>query len=140
MCSPVPPLVNSVVWIYWIVPFLFDRESCLQDPTIIHFLFEVSQTLHDGVDLSNIRNDEHQHSPQLVSRFVNIVGSFSILYFCCHRFSKVNHTWTFWFFPVYNFNFAGWIWERLWVQFIILSWLSSSFWGHEPTQGCISLW
>ncbi|KAI5674779.1 hypothetical protein M9H77_15143 [Catharanthus roseus] len=48
------------------------RNNCLQDPTIIHFLFEVSQALHDGVDFLNIKADEHQHSAQLISRFVNI--------------------------------------------------------------------
>ncbi|KAL3503536.1 hypothetical protein ACH5RR_037985 [Cinchona calisaya] len=49
------------------------RNSCIQDPTIIHFLFEVSQALHDGTDFSNIRNDENQHSALLISRFVNMV-------------------------------------------------------------------
>lgn len=29
--------------------------------------------MHDGVDFSNLKNDENQHSLQLISRFVNIV-------------------------------------------------------------------
>lgn len=70
--------------------FLFGRNNCLQDPTIIHFLFEVSQALHDGVDFLNIKADEHQHSAQLISRFVNIVHSFS---FPSHSFASS----TFWF-------------------------------------------
>nr|XP_027061539.1 UPF0505 protein-like isoform X2 [Coffea arabica] len=49
------------------------RNTCIDDPTIIHFLFEVSQVLHDGTDFSNIRNDENQHSARLISRFVNMV-------------------------------------------------------------------
>ncbi|CAI9088367.1 OLC1v1022675C1 [Oldenlandia corymbosa var. corymbosa] len=49
------------------------KNNCIQDHTIIHFLFEVSQALHDGIDSSNIRNDENQHSIRLISGFVNLV-------------------------------------------------------------------
>ncbi|XP_057474859.1 uncharacterized protein LOC130762978 isoform X2 [Actinidia eriantha] len=49
------------------------RKCCIRDPTIIQLLFEVSQSLHDGIDYSNMRNDDNQQATRLISRFVNMV-------------------------------------------------------------------
>ncbi|XP_028069440.1 UPF0505 protein isoform X3 [Camellia sinensis] len=49
------------------------RNRCICDPTIIQFIFEVSQSLHDGIDYSNMRDDDNQQRARLISRFVNMV-------------------------------------------------------------------
>lgn len=49
------------------------RNGCIRDPTMIQFLFEVSQALHDGIDFSNMRNDDNKQSARLISRFVDKV-------------------------------------------------------------------
>ncbi|KAI8010950.1 VPS35 endosomal protein sorting factor-like [Camellia lanceoleosa] len=49
------------------------RNRCIGDPTIIQFIFEVSQSLHDGIDYSNMRDDDNQQRARLISRFVNMV-------------------------------------------------------------------
>ncbi|XP_022867447.1 UPF0505 protein isoform X2 [Olea europaea var. sylvestris] len=49
------------------------RNGCVQDPTVIEALFEISQALCDGVDFSNIRKDDYQHPAHLISRFVYMV-------------------------------------------------------------------
>ncbi|KAK3025568.1 hypothetical protein RJ639_041046, partial [Escallonia herrerae] len=36
------------------------RNTCIRDPTTIQFLFEIAQALHDGIDFSNVRNDDIQ--------------------------------------------------------------------------------
>ncbi|XP_049350049.1 uncharacterized protein LOC125814625 isoform X1 [Solanum verrucosum] len=49
------------------------RNSCVRDPTTIQFLFEVSRSLHDSIDLSTIKEKENNHSAHLVSRFIHMV-------------------------------------------------------------------
>ncbi|KAK6774166.1 hypothetical protein RDI58_029405 [Solanum bulbocastanum] len=49
------------------------RNSCVRDPTTIQFLFEVSRSLHDSIDLSTIKEKENYHSAHLVSRFIHMV-------------------------------------------------------------------
>ncbi|XP_049398017.1 uncharacterized protein LOC125862077 isoform X2 [Solanum stenotomum] len=49
------------------------RYSCVRDPTTIQFLFEVSRSLHDSIDLSTIKEKENNHSAHLVSRFIHMV-------------------------------------------------------------------
>lgn len=49
------------------------RYSCVRDPTTIRFLFEVSRSLHDSIDLSTIKEKENNHSAHLVSRFIHMV-------------------------------------------------------------------
>ncbi|KAK4727305.1 hypothetical protein R3W88_032222 [Solanum pinnatisectum] len=49
------------------------RNSCVRDPTTIQFLFEVSRSLHDSIDLSTIKEKENNHSAHLVSRFIDMV-------------------------------------------------------------------
>ncbi|KAJ8527668.1 hypothetical protein K7X08_015119 [Anisodus acutangulus] len=49
------------------------RSSCIRDPTTIQFLFEVSRSLHDNIDLSTIKDKENNHSAHLISRFIHMV-------------------------------------------------------------------
>ncbi|KAG9159972.1 hypothetical protein Leryth_005727 [Lithospermum erythrorhizon] len=49
------------------------RTPFLQDTTIIQFIYEVCQAIHDGMDISNSRSEEYQQATHLVSRFVNMV-------------------------------------------------------------------
>ncbi|XP_019067037.1 uncharacterized protein [Solanum lycopersicum] len=49
------------------------RNSCIRDPTTIQFLFEVSRSLHDSINLSTIKEKENNHSAHLVSRFIHMV-------------------------------------------------------------------
>ncbi|XP_055801098.1 uncharacterized protein LOC129870364 isoform X2 [Solanum dulcamara] len=49
------------------------RNSCVRDPTTIQFLFEVSRSLHDSIDLSTIKEKDNNHSAHLVSRFIHMV-------------------------------------------------------------------
>ncbi|KAH7842024.1 hypothetical protein Vadar_000616 [Vaccinium darrowii] len=49
------------------------RKGRIHDPTIVQFLFEVSQSLHDVLDHSNMKNDDSQQPARLISRFVNMV-------------------------------------------------------------------
>lgn len=52
------------------------RKGRIHDPTIVQFLFEVSQSLHDGMDHSNMKYDDSQQPARLVSRFVTMVTQF----------------------------------------------------------------
>ncbi|KAF7112244.1 hypothetical protein RHSIM_RhsimUnG0248800 [Rhododendron simsii] len=49
------------------------RKGRIHDPTIVQFLFEVSQSLHDGMDHSNMKYDDSQQPARLISRFVTMV-------------------------------------------------------------------
>ncbi|XP_070033355.1 uncharacterized protein [Nicotiana tomentosiformis] len=49
------------------------RNTFVRDPTTIQFLFEVSRSLHDCIDLSNIKDKENNHSAHLISRFIHMV-------------------------------------------------------------------
>ncbi|XP_077228436.1 uncharacterized protein LOC143861401 isoform X3 [Tasmannia lanceolata] len=49
------------------------RGSYIHDATIIGLLFEISQALHDGMDFSSIRDDDHQQTGRLISYFVSMV-------------------------------------------------------------------
>ncbi|XP_052207188.1 uncharacterized protein LOC127811403 [Diospyros lotus] len=48
------------------------RNCCIYDPRIIQFLFEVSQSLHNGIDYC-LRDDDNQQSAHLITCFVNAV-------------------------------------------------------------------
>ncbi|OVA03407.1 Vacuolar protein sorting-associated protein 35 [Macleaya cordata] len=49
------------------------KSGYIRDPTTIQLLFEISQALHDGLDFSNIQDDEHQQPARLISRFIRMV-------------------------------------------------------------------
>ncbi|XAR67433.1 hypothetical protein NMG60_11002197 [Bertholletia excelsa] len=49
------------------------RSICICDPTIIQWLFEVSQSLYNGIAYLRPREDDNQQSGHLISRFVNMV-------------------------------------------------------------------
>ncbi|XP_019262370.1 PREDICTED: UPF0505 protein C16orf62 isoform X2 [Nicotiana attenuata] len=49
------------------------RNTFVRDPTTIQFLFEVSRSLHDSIDLSNIKDKENNRSAHLISRFIHMV-------------------------------------------------------------------
>ncbi|MCL7044850.1 hypothetical protein MKW94_022815 [Papaver nudicaule] len=49
------------------------KSGNVHDPTTIRILFEFSQALHHGLDFANIKNDEHQQSARLISRFIQMV-------------------------------------------------------------------
>ncbi|XXG90561.1 hypothetical protein AAC387_Pa12g2296 [Persea americana] len=48
------------------------RNGCFRDPTIIQLLFEISRALHDSLDFSSLKGDDHQQSAHLISRFVQM--------------------------------------------------------------------
>ncbi|KAK9084795.1 hypothetical protein Sjap_025206 [Stephania japonica] len=48
------------------------RNACICEPAMIQFLFETSQALHDGIDISNMR-DDHQQAVRLIIHFVEKV-------------------------------------------------------------------
>ncbi|KAK9089725.1 hypothetical protein Scep_028807 [Stephania cephalantha] len=47
-------------------------NACICDPATIQFLIEISQALHDGIDISNMR-DDHQQAVRLITHFVEKV-------------------------------------------------------------------
>jgi hypothetical protein len=49
------------------------KKGSISNPTIIQLLFEVAHSLHDGIDFSNIRNDDNLKAARLISRFVDLV-------------------------------------------------------------------
>ncbi|KAM3320471.1 VPS35 endosomal protein-sorting factor-like isoform X2 [Capsicum chacoense] len=49
------------------------RSSYVRDPTTIQFLFEVSRSLHDYIDLSTIKDKENNHCANLIFRFIHMV-------------------------------------------------------------------
>ncbi|XP_050216619.1 uncharacterized protein LOC126667645 [Mercurialis annua] len=49
------------------------RKGRIHDPSTIQLLFEISQSLHDGIDFANMKDDENQQPAHLISRFVQIV-------------------------------------------------------------------
>ncbi|KAI8557561.1 hypothetical protein RHMOL_Rhmol04G0020200 [Rhododendron molle] len=51
------------------------RKGRIHDPTIVQFLFEVSQSLHDGMDHSNMKYDDSQQPARLISRFVTMIDA-----------------------------------------------------------------
>lgn len=65
---------------FYHVQILFDRSGCFHDPTIIQLLFEISRALHDSLDFSSIKGDDHQQSARLICRFVQMVNTHSILH------------------------------------------------------------
>ncbi|XP_004294391.1 PREDICTED: UPF0505 protein C16orf62 homolog [Fragaria vesca subsp. vesca] len=48
------------------------RNGCIRDPTIIQFLFEISQALHDDENFVNVKDDSNQPA-RLISSFVSLV-------------------------------------------------------------------
>lgn len=48
------------------------RTGVIRDPTTIQFLFEISETLHDSIDVSEVNND--QQRAHLISTFVQMVS------------------------------------------------------------------
>jgi hypothetical protein len=57
------------------------RNGYISDPTAIQLLFEVSQALHDDVDLVNMKDDDNQPA-RLISRFVHMVNNFKPMPIC----------------------------------------------------------
>lgn len=55
--------------------FSFGRNGCIRDPTIIQFLFEISQALHDDENFVNVKDDSNQPA-RLISSFVSLVTNF----------------------------------------------------------------
>lgn len=51
------------------------RTSVISDPTIIQFLFEISQSLHDGINMLDAESD--QQKACLISSFVQMVSNSS---------------------------------------------------------------
>lgn len=63
----------------FILSFLFSiRNTFVRDPTTIQFLFEVSRSLHDCIDLSNIKDKENNRSAHLISRFIHMVMTYCL--------------------------------------------------------------
>lgn len=73
------------------------RNGSIRDPTTIQFLFEISQALHDSVDIANMIDDNIQQSARLISRFVHLVDhgaelerQLTFLVECRGAFGKLN--------------------------------------------------
>ncbi|KAJ6301897.1 hypothetical protein OIU77_016078 [Salix suchowensis] len=49
------------------------RTGYLHDLSTIQLLFEISQSLHDGIDFGSMKDDEYQQPLRLISRFVEMV-------------------------------------------------------------------
>lgn len=49
------------------------RAGRIGNPRTIQFLFEVSQVLHESIDISNM-NDENKQKADLISKFVGMVN------------------------------------------------------------------
>ncbi|XP_065862426.1 uncharacterized protein [Euphorbia lathyris] len=49
------------------------RNGHICDTSAIQFLFEISQSLHNGIDFANIKDDFNQHAAHMISRFVELV-------------------------------------------------------------------
>uniref|UniRef100_A0A2P2LXT1 UPF0505 protein C16orf62 homolog n=1 Tax=Rhizophora mucronata TaxID=61149 RepID=A0A2P2LXT1_RHIMU len=49
------------------------RNGYLRDPTIIQLLFEITQSLHYGLDFANMKDDDNQQATRLISRFIQMV-------------------------------------------------------------------
>ncbi|KAK3017404.1 hypothetical protein RJ639_006698, partial [Escallonia herrerae] len=73
------------------------RNTCIRDPSTIRFLFEIAQAVHDGIDFSNMRNDDIQQPARLISRYVDMVDHesdperhFTFLVECRGAFGSIN--------------------------------------------------
>uniref|UniRef100_A0A2P2LXS9 Uncharacterized protein n=1 Tax=Rhizophora mucronata TaxID=61149 RepID=A0A2P2LXS9_RHIMU len=53
--------------------YMFGRNGYLRDPTIIQLLFEITQSLHYGLDFANMKDDDNQQATRLISRFIQMV-------------------------------------------------------------------
>lgn len=53
--------------------FVFSRGGSICDSTTIQLLYEISQSLHDGIDFATLKDDDNQQSLRLISRFVQMV-------------------------------------------------------------------
>ncbi|WCJ32961.1 VPS35 endosomal protein-sorting factor-like [Euphorbia peplus] len=49
------------------------RDGQIRDTSAIQLLFEISQSLHNGIDFANIKDDFNQHAAHMISRFVELV-------------------------------------------------------------------
>ncbi|PIA28399.1 hypothetical protein AQUCO_07000016v1, partial [Aquilegia coerulea] len=49
------------------------RNGYICDPTTIQMLFEISQALHDCLDVFSVKDDHHEQQAHLISRFVQLV-------------------------------------------------------------------
>ncbi|WKA12503.1 hypothetical protein VitviT2T_029878 [Vitis vinifera] len=49
------------------------RNGYIHDPATIQLLLEISQSLHDGIDLFNMKDNDNQQPARLISRFVQMV-------------------------------------------------------------------
>lgn len=50
------------------------RSGDIRNPTTIRILFEISQHLHDRVDILNMKDDRHKEQEHLICRFVQMVN------------------------------------------------------------------
>ncbi|RVW40211.1 UPF0505 protein [Vitis vinifera] len=49
------------------------RNGYIHDPATIQLLLEISQSLHDGIDLFNMKDNDNQQPARLISHFVQMV-------------------------------------------------------------------
>ncbi|KAJ0102793.1 hypothetical protein Patl1_04144 [Pistacia atlantica] len=73
------------------------RNGNIHDPTTVQLLFEICQSLHDGMDFANMKDDDHQQPARLISRFVQMVdygvemeGHLTFLVECRGAFGGIN--------------------------------------------------
>ena len=58
-----------------LIRIFLGRNGHIHDPATIQLLLEISQSLHDGIDLFNMKDNDIQQPGRLISRFVQMVSS-----------------------------------------------------------------
>ncbi|KAJ0045103.1 hypothetical protein Pint_04081 [Pistacia integerrima] len=88
---------SSQNFIYMQILSMATRNGNIHDPTTVHLLFQICQSLHDGMDFANMKDDDHQQPARLISRFVQMVdygvemeGHLTFLVECRGTFGGIN--------------------------------------------------
>ncbi|XP_031284588.1 VPS35 endosomal protein sorting factor-like [Pistacia vera] len=88
---------NSQNFIYMQILSMATRNGNIHDPTTVQLVFEICQSLHDGMDFANMKDDDHQQPARLISRFVQMVdygvemeGHLTFLVECRGAFGGIN--------------------------------------------------
>ena len=82
----------------YLIHILLGRNGYIHDPATIQLLLEISESLHDGIDLFNMKDNDNQQPARLISHFVQMVTSSNCGCVClpCSNFWKV------WLFMAFN--------------------------------------
>ncbi|XP_044480941.1 VPS35 endosomal protein-sorting factor-like isoform X2 [Mangifera indica] len=88
---------SSRNFVYMQILNMATRNGSIHDPTTVQILFEICQSLHDGMDFANMKDDDHQQPARMISRFVQMVdyglemeGHLTFLVECRGAFGGIN--------------------------------------------------